>query len=124
LEICIRSGSVIGMRGTERMPKAARVGDAHTCKHNEPIAHRGGPILDGCATVLIGELPAARVGDHAWCDGGAFDVISLGEETVVIGGRPAARAGDRTDGGVIAGGLGTVRIGRRRRGRRPRIEKR
>ena len=54
------------------MPPAARVGDMHTCPmvNPGPVPHVGGPILPpGCPTVLIGGLPAARVGDMAICVG-------------------------------------------------------
>jgi uncharacterized Zn-binding protein involved in type VI secretion len=76
------------------------------------VPHVGGPILPpGCPTVLIGGLPAARVGDMAVCAGGP-DVIALGSMTVLIGGQPAARMGDMTaHGGVITVGFPTVMIG-------------
>lgn len=73
------------------------------------VPHVGGPILPpGCPTVLIGELPAARMGDQATCVGPP-DVIILGNPTVLIGGQPAARMGDSTaHGGVIVLGCVTV----------------
>jgi len=77
------------------------------------VPHVGGPILPpGCPTVLIGFLPAARVGDMAVCVGPP-DVIAMGSVTVLIGGQPAARLGDPTaHGGVItAPGAPTVMIG-------------
>jgi uncharacterized Zn-binding protein involved in type VI secretion len=70
---------------------AARMGD--------PTAH-GGTIVVGLPTVLIGGMPAARLGDMHVCPmvtgvvphvGGP---ISLGSATVLIGGQPAARMGD------------------------------
>ncbi len=70
---------------------AARMGD--------PTAH-GGTIILGLPTVLIGGMPAARLGDMHVCPmitalvphvGGP---ISLGSATVLIGGMPAARMGD------------------------------
>lgn len=77
-----------------------------------PIPHVGGPILPpGCPTVLIGSLPAARVGDNALCVGPP-DTIVQGCPTVLIGGAPAARMGDATaHGGSIAAGFPTVLIG-------------
>jgi uncharacterized Zn-binding protein involved in type VI secretion len=74
--------------------------------------HVGGPVLPpGCPTVLIGNLPAARVGDMLTCVGPP-DVIALGSFTVMIGGQPAARQGDMTaHGGVIVMGFPTVIIG-------------
>lgn len=76
------------------------------------VPHVGGPILPPCCpTVLIGFMPAARVGDMALCVGPP-DVIALGSFTVLIGGMPAARMGDMTaHGGVIVMGLPTVMIG-------------
>ena len=67
--------------------------------------------MEGCPTVTIGDLPAARAGDKAFCEGAEYDVIVRGEPTVHIGGRPAARSGDPTDGGVLASGFATVEIG-------------
>ncbi len=76
------------------------------------VPHVGGPILPPCCpTVLIGGLPAARVGDLATCVGPP-DVIALGSFTVLIGGQPAARIGDMTaHGGAIVVGCPTVIIG-------------
>ncbi|WOD42837.1 PAAR domain-containing protein [Hwangdonia lutea] len=96
------------------MPAAARVGDMHTCPmvNPGPVPHVGGPILPaGEPTVLIGGMPAARVGDMAVCTGPP-DTIAAGSATVLIGGMPAARMGDSTaHGGVIVLGLPTVLIG-------------
>jgi len=96
------------------MPPAARLTDMHTCPMvTGVVPHVGGPILPPCCpTVLIGMLPAARVGDMAVCAGGP-DVIALGSFTVLIGGQFAARLGDMTaHGGVItAPGCPTVMIG-------------
>jgi len=76
-----------------------------------PIPHVGGPIVVGCATVMIGFMPAARVGDMAVCVGPP-DSIVKGSATVMIGGMPAARIGDNTaHGGVIVIGCPTVMIG-------------
>jgi len=76
------------------------------------VPHVGGPILPpGCPTVLIGGLPAARVGDMATC-AGPPDTIVKGSATVMIGSMPAARLGDNTaHGGVIILGCPTVLIG-------------
>lgn len=70
---------------------AARMGDS--------TAH-GGVIVAGFPTVLIGGMPAARLGDMHTCPmvtgvvphvGGP---IAMGSPTVLIGGVPAARLGD------------------------------
>ena len=71
---------------------AARMGD--TTSH-------GGSVVAGCLTVLIGGMPAARVGDMHTCPmvtgtvphvGGP--ILPPGSPTVLIGGMPAARVGD------------------------------
>jgi uncharacterized Zn-binding protein involved in type VI secretion len=98
------------------MPPAARLTDMHSCPMvtpgAPPIPHVGGPVIGpGVATVLIGSLPAAVVGDNAVCVGPP-DSIVKGSASVLIGGRPAARLGDRTaHGGHIVLGLPTVMIG-------------
>ena len=98
------------------MPPAARLTDLHICPMatpaSPPIPHVGGPITGpGMPTVLIGKLPAARMGDLAVCVGPP-DSIVTGSATVLIGGVPAARMGDTTaHGGSIALGCITVMIG-------------
>jgi uncharacterized Zn-binding protein involved in type VI secretion len=95
------------------MPAAARVNDMHTCPMvTGTVPHVGGPVLPpGSTTVLIGGMPAARVGDMLTCTGPP-DTIAAGSGTVMIGGMPAARQGDSTThGGVIVLGCATVIIG-------------
>jgi uncharacterized Zn-binding protein involved in type VI secretion len=95
------------------MPFAARVSDMHLCPMiTGVVPHVGGPVLPaGCPTVMIGGLPAARVGDMCTCTGPP-DTIAAGSGTVMIGGSPAARMGDSTaHGGVIILGCPTVNIG-------------
>lgn len=95
------------------MPAAARITDMHTCPMvTGNVPHVGGPILPpGEATVLIGGLPAAKVGDMATCSGPP-DSIVAGSSSVFIGGMPAARQGDSTShGGSIVMGDQTVQIG-------------
>jgi uncharacterized Zn-binding protein involved in type VI secretion len=77
-----------------------------------PIPHVGRPIVGpGVATVLIGGLPAAVLGDMAVCVGPP-DAIASGSRTVLVGGKPAARLGDRTaHGGTVVLGCPTVLIG-------------
>ncbi len=98
------------------MSFAARLGD--TCAH-------GGAIVVGCPTVLIENMPAARVGDMHVCPmvtpgvppiphvGGP--IMPPGSPTVLIGGMPAARMGDMATcvgppDSIIKGGT-TVMIG-------------
>jgi len=99
------------------MPPAARLTDFHECPMQtpavpSPIPHVGGPIIGpGLPTVLIGGLPAARVGDSLVCVGPPDSIIK-GSSTVHIGGVPAARLGDSTaHGGTILVGAFNVIIG-------------
>ena len=67
------------------------------------------PIIPtGAATVTIGGLPAARLGDSC-----GVDAIIKGSATVFIGGLPAARIADLTaaGGAVLPPGCPTVLIG-------------
>jgi len=92
---------------------ASRITDMHVCPMVTGIVpHVGGPILPpGAVTVLIGGLPAARVGDMAVCVGPP-DVIALGSFTVLTMSMPQARIGDLTaHGGTIVLGLPTVLVG-------------
>ena len=95
------------------MPSAARLTDMHTCPMvTGVVPHVGGPVTGpGVATVIIGNMPAAVVGDLLVCVGPP-DTIVKGSSTVFISGRPAARQGDLTaHGGVIVTGFTTVQIG-------------
>ena len=92
---------------------ASRITDMHVCPMVTGIVpHVGGPILPpGAVTVLIGGLPAARVGDMAVCVGPP-DVIALGSFTVLTMGQPQARMTDMTaHGGVIILGQPNVLVG-------------
>ncbi|MDF2867609.1 MAG: motif protein [Gammaproteobacteria bacterium] len=92
---------------------AARLTDMHVCPMVDGVVpHVGGPVIaPGCPTVLIGNLPAARVSDQCICVGPP-DIIVKGSVTVLIGSLPAARLGDTTShGGNIVLGWPTVLIG-------------
>ena len=95
---------------------AARLTDMHVCPMVTPglppIPHVGGPISGPCApTVIIGGLPAARIGDMAVCVGPP-DAIVLGSATVITSGSPQARIGDScAHGGQITLGCFTVIVG-------------
>jgi uncharacterized Zn-binding protein involved in type VI secretion len=94
------------------MMPAARVADMHVCPLvTVLVPHVGGPILPpGGLPVLIGGMPAARVGDMCVCVGPP-DVIALGSFTVLIAGQPAARMTDLTaHGGTVVMGYPTVLI--------------
>ena len=95
------------------MPPAARVSDLHVCPAvTVLVPHVGGPVLPPCAvTVVIGGMPAARVGDLCMCTG-PVDMIAMGSATVMICGHPVALIGDLTaHGGVITTGFPIVDIG-------------
>lgn len=95
------------------MGAAARVGDMHTCPMvTGTVPHVGGPVMPpGEVTVLIGGMPAAKVGDMCTC-AGPPDSIIMGSTSVMIGGMPAARMNDTTaHGGMIVAGCPTVLIG-------------
>jgi uncharacterized Zn-binding protein involved in type VI secretion len=88
------------------MLPAARVTDmiVSTATSGVPV-----PIIPpGAPTVLIGGMPAARLGDTC-----GADAIIKGSATVLIGGMPAARVGDPTAGGglIMPPGAVTVLIG-------------
>lgn len=92
------------------MPPAARVTD--------PTGHPGIITGPGVPTVLIGNLPAAVMGDTHTCTmpptAGPHPPtpIVIGSATVLIGGRPAARMGDTSGcGAPIIMGCPTVLIG-------------
>ncbi|MBX3538651.1 MAG: PAAR domain-containing protein [Chelatococcus sp.] len=99
------------------MPAAARLGDLvrQTSPHCHAPIHPAAPVPAPCAhpamplalvrgepSVLIGGLPAARLGDvtapcvMAGCLPGGPGMISAASSTVFIGGLPAARVGDET----------------------------
>lgn len=94
------------------MKPAARSGDMHLCPaQTPPVPHAGGPVLPAPATVLIGGLPAATLGQMCLCIG-VPDSIITGSMTVFINNKPAARLGDSTaHGGTIVTGLPSVLIG-------------
>jgi len=98
------------------MTLAARLTDMHVCPMQTPavppIPHVGGPITGpGAPTVLIGNMPAAGMGDMCVCVGPPDSIIK-GSATVLINSKPAARMGDTTaHGGSIILGMPTVMIG-------------
>ena len=93
---------------------AARITDMHVCPMvTGVVPHVGGPILPpGAPTVLIMNLPAARVTDMCTCVGPP-DVIVMGSTTVLIMNLPAARLTSQcAHGGLVVGpGAPTVLIG-------------
>lgn len=92
---------------------ASRTTDMHVCPMvTGVVPHVGGPVAGPCApTVLIGGLPAARIGDTCVCVGPP-DVIALGSVTVLTLSSPQARIGDVTaHGGNLVAGCPTVLVG-------------
>lgn len=93
---------------------AARLTDMHVCPMvTGVVPHVGGPISGpGAPTVLIMNLPAARVTDLCVCVGPP-DVIAMGSTTVLIMNLPAARLTSQcAHGGIVVGpGAPTVLIG-------------
>ncbi len=95
------------------MPPAVTITAMHECPMITGIVpHVGGPVVGpGAPTVLIGGLPAARVGDMLTCVGPP-DTIVMGSPTVLIEGMPAAFLGSETaHGGTIISGIPNVMIG-------------
>lgn len=90
------------------MPPAVRVGD--------PSVHGGAVTGPGVATVLIGGMPAAVVGDLHACPiqpgHPPTTPFTAGSATVLVGGRPAVRVGDTSAcGAMVPVGAPTVLIG-------------
>ncbi|MFC6486416.1 PAAR domain-containing protein [Nitratireductor sp. GCM10026969] len=87
------------------------------------------PIVKACPTVMIGGMPAARVGDTSSpcvlpaCVPAGPGIIAKGSSTLFIGGLPAARVNDMTShpscvapipspvGKILPPGCPTVLIG-------------
>lgn len=90
----------------------ARISAMHVCPMvTGVVPHVGGLIALGYPTVLVGNMPAARIGDMVTCVGPP-DSIIMGSATVVIGGSPAARLGDScAHGGTNVIGMPTVLTG-------------
>jgi uncharacterized Zn-binding protein involved in type VI secretion len=93
------------------MQQAARIGDNHTCPMTTPAPHVGGPINNGCSSVLTENLPQAIISAMATCVG-PLDVVTSAASTVHIEGMFAARMTDMTaHGGTVVVGAATVLIG-------------
>ena len=95
------------------MPPAVTLTAMHQCPMATGIVpHVGGPVIGpGAPTVLIGGLPAARVGDMLSCVGPP-DTIVMGAPTVLIEGMPAAFLGSMTaHGGTVITGVPNVMVG-------------
>lgn len=100
------------------MPNAAVIGNQFVCPLMTPgvppTPHAGGVITKGDPTVMICNMPAARVSDMVTCTGVPPhpDTIVRGSATVLISKMPAAYMGSMTAcGGSIVMGVPTVMIG-------------
>jgi uncharacterized Zn-binding protein involved in type VI secretion len=91
---------------------AAFLGSMQVCPmFDGPVPHVGGPIIDGDATVLVNQMPAAYLGSMGTCVGPPCTVM-LGAPTVLVSNMPAAYVGSTTDhGGAITVGAPTVLVG-------------
>ncbi len=96
------------------MPPAARIGDMHVCPMitpgTPPVPHVGGPIAGpGATTVLIGGMPAAKIGDSCVCVGPP-DSIAMASTSVMVMGSPVARMGDSTahSGSIVLGCMNVI----------------
>jgi uncharacterized Zn-binding protein involved in type VI secretion len=67
------------------MPAWRAAADTHTCPLSDgPKPHVGGLVSLGSTTVMIGGLPAVRMGDSV-VEAGAPNSIVMGAMTVLIG---------------------------------------
>jgi len=72
---------------TSLITSAAAGADIHMCATPVPVPPHGpGVVINGSATVLIDNLPAARLGDTVLEALGGPNKIVKGEVTVIIGG--------------------------------------
>ena len=76
-----------------------------------PIPHVGGPVLKGCVTVLTSFLPQACVGDMAFCVGPPDVIAKGSATVLVGNMPAARMGDTTAHGGVIVGGCPTVIIG-------------
>jgi uncharacterized Zn-binding protein involved in type VI secretion len=96
-----------------------------------PVPHPALPLtlIDGCFTVMIGNMPSATLGSTTTpcmlpgCVPGGPGKVLLGSFTVLVGGKPAARVNDMTmhascvapipspTGKILPPGCPTVMIG-------------
>ena len=98
------------MPGVRKDLPGVAIDTEHPHSFTIPVDVEGVVAIEG-VSVLIGGLPAARLGSLT-VEVGPPATIVTGSNTVLIGGFPAARMGDLTShGGVIIEGLPTVLIG-------------
>ena len=93
------------------MPDAARIGDDHSCPLVDVAAHEGGPIISGEPTVRIADSPAARVTDNAQCNGCLDMIAEGCTTVTISDLFAARVGDHTAHGGVIVEGCTTVTIG-------------
>lgn len=114
-DLCAHGGTIVGpgcptvLIGGMVAVRAMPAMDQAACPmFNGPVAHATGTILKGSMTVLIGNMPAARVSDPIGpptvCAGNA---IALGCFTVLIGDAGGGGAGAGAGAAAAAGGADT-----------------
>src|SRR4051794_39593127 len=68
-----------------KRPAWRAAADSHVCPLSDgPKPHAGGVVAAGSATVMIGGLPAARVGDM---------VVEVGPPNAIVSGAPTVNIG-------------------------------
>ncbi len=84
-ELAAKTSALASMSST--VTSAAAGADIHVCATPLPIPPHGpGVVITPSATVMIGNLPAARIGDTILEAVGPPNTIAKGEMTVIIGG--------------------------------------
>lgn len=93
------------------MLPAARITDLHVCPMvTGVVPHVGGPDIVGGPTVLLCNMPGARISSMATCVGPP-DCIIVGSPKVMTMNMPAAKMTSSTaHGGVVTVGAPTVII--------------
>ena len=75
------------------------------------VPHVGGPIAIGCTTVLTVGMPQARVGDMLTCTGPPDVIVKGSASVMVGFMPAARMGDSTSHGGVIVAGAPTVMIG-------------
>lgn len=91
----------------------ANVGSNHSCpKHNpDNSPHVGGPVTTGSSNVFFADMPAARQGDQAKCQG-PTDTISTGNSDITVNGQPVAVVtSPSAHGGQVTSGVSNISAG-------------
>ena len=85
-EQSVKEAAAAAMGASVSAAAAASGTDIHVCETLLPLPPHGpGVVIDASTTVLINNLPAARVGDHVLEAVGPLNMIAVGCLTVEIG---------------------------------------